>query len=337
MTLARAAAQVGRDLGEPNLEVLGRLTVGQVLLQQGRTEEALSCLDEVMLTVSRADLDPPVAGLAYCAVIGTCMGLLDLSRARERTDVLSGWCDSQEGLVPFRGQCLVHRSQLKAMEGDWAAALDEARRATARITGNTAGSGWYQLGEVHRLRGAWSEAEDAYRRANELGRQPEPGLALMRLAQGRTGAAVTTFRRLHAEPGRLDRLDVLAGYVEAMLAAVDLDAAEAAAEELAVTSESASTPLVHRGRAQEARGAVHLARGDAAGASRACGRPQASGSRSPCRTTPRGCGCGSATRAATSATTTPPRSSTRRPAPPSPGSARPPTSPGWTPPPPPGR
>ncbi len=264
MELARRAALVGRELHDPNLEVLGRLTVGQVLLQQGRTEEALACLDEVMLTVSRADLDPPVAGLAYCAVISTCMGLLDVPRAREWTGVLSDWCEAQDGLVPFRGQCLVHRSQLKTMEGDWTAALDEAQRATVRLGGTAAGNAWYQLGEVHRLRGAWAEAEDAYRHANALGRQPEPGLALMRLAQGRTDTAVTTFRRLHAEPDRVDRLDVLTGYVEAMLAAGDLEAAGTAVDELEASA--ATGPLVHRARAQEARGALRLARDDAAAA-----------------------------------------------------------------------
>jgi DNA-binding NarL/FixJ family response regulator len=264
LVLAQGAAKVGRDLAEPNLEVLGRLTVGQVLLQRGRTDEALACLDEVMLTVSRAQLDPPTTGLAYCAVISACMGLLDVPRAREWTGVLSDWCDSQDGLVPFRGECLVHRSQLKAMDGDWPAALEEAQRACDRLDRTSSGNAWYQLGEVHRLRGTWEEAEDAYRRANSLGRQPEPGLALMRLAQGRTDAAATTFRRLYAEPDRVDRLDVLAGYVDAMLAAGDLDAAQAAADELAVTSDAG--PLVHRGLAQEARGAVLLARGDAAGA-----------------------------------------------------------------------
>jgi DNA-binding NarL/FixJ family response regulator len=262
MELARSAALVGRDHGDPNLEVLGRLTVGQVLLQQGRTEEAITSLDEVMLLVSRADLDPPVAGLAYCAVIGACMAMLDLPRAREWTGVLTDWCDSQEGLVPFRGQCLVHRSQIKAMGGDWTAALEEARRATDRVVGTASGNAWYQLGEVHRLRGAWTEAEDSYRRANALGRQPEPGLALLRLAQGRVEVAVTTFRRLQAEPDRLDRLDVLTGYVEAMLAAGDLAAASTAADELGDIADDA--PLVHRACAQEARGAVCLAHGDAA-------------------------------------------------------------------------
>ena len=262
-TLAEAAAQVGRTLGNANLEVLGRLTVGQSLLQENRREEALACLDEVMLTVATADLYPTVAGVAYCAVIGTCMSLLDLPRAQEWTSVLSEWCDSQEGLVPFRGQCLVHRSQIKAMRGDWSGALEEARRASERLGDSATAIAWYQLGEVHRLRGADVAAEAAYRRANSLGHQPEPGLALLRLSQGRLDEAVATFRRLYAEPHRLDRVDILSGYVDAMLAAGDLEAAQTAADELAAAE---GVPLVHRARAAEAQGAVLLARGDAAGA-----------------------------------------------------------------------
>jgi len=262
LALAEGAARVGRELADPNLEVLGRLTVGQVLLQQGHSDEALACLDEVMLTVSRADVDPPVTGIAYCAVVSACMGLLDVPRAREWTGVLSEWCDSQDGLVAFRGECLIHRSQLKAMDGDWSAALEEAHRACERRDTRSVGNAWYQLGEVHRVRGAWDEAEDAYRHANSQGRQPEPGLALMRLAQGRVGDAATTLRRLYAEPDRVDRIDVLAGYAEAMLAVGDVEAAEEAADELSRSSEGG--PLVHRAQAQAVRGAVLLERGEAA-------------------------------------------------------------------------
>jgi DNA-binding CsgD family transcriptional regulator len=265
LSLASSTARIGKLEGNPNLEVLGRLGVGWALLRQGRREEALASYDEVMLTVSSSDqVYPTVAGLAYCAVISACMSVLDLPRAREWTGVLSEWCDAQSGLVPYRGQCLVHRSQLKAMQGDWVGALDEARAACARLGGNAIGDAWYQLGEVHRLQGAYQEAEDAYRRANSHGRQPEPGLALMRLEQGRVDESVTTFRRLYAEPDRIDRADILSGYVEAMLVAGDIAEAEVAVEELGDRSEH--LPVVHRARAAEGRGAVLLARNDPAAA-----------------------------------------------------------------------
>jgi ATP/maltotriose-dependent transcriptional regulator MalT len=264
MALATSAARVGRLHGDGNLEVLARLVIGWALLKDGRREEALAAFDEVMLTVSAGDLYPTVAGLAYCAVVSACMSLLDVPRAQEWTGLLSDWCDTQSGLVPYRGQCLVHRSQLKAMQGDWTGALDEARAACARLEGTAIGDAWYQLGEVRRLQGEYAEAEDAYRRANSHGRQPEPGLALMRLAQGRVDEAVTTFRRLYAEPRRIDRTDILAGYVDAVLRTGDVDSARAAADELDAGSEH--LPEVHRARASEARGAVLLAQGDAAGA-----------------------------------------------------------------------
>ena len=263
IALADAAAAAGKRLGEANLEVLGGLGVAFGLLRQGRRDDALGRFDEVMLTVSARDLYPTVAGLAYCAVISACMSVLDVPRAQEWTGVLSDWCDAQSGLVPYRGQCLVHRSQLKAMQGDWLGALEEARAACARLGGTAVGDAWYQLGEVHRLQGAYPEAENAYRQANSHGRQPEPGLALMRLTQGRVEESVTTFRRLYAEPDRLDRADILAGYVEAMLVSGDLEAAETAVEELGEGAEG--LPLVHRARAAEARGALLLARDDPAG------------------------------------------------------------------------
>jgi DNA-binding CsgD family transcriptional regulator len=263
MVLATNAARVGKLGGDPNLEVLARLVVGWALLGLGRQAEALGAYDEVMLIVSRSELYPTVAGLAYCAVISACMSVLDVPRAQEWTGALSDWCDSQSGLVAYRGQCLVHRSQLKAMRGDWSGALDEARAACDRLEGAAIGDAWYQLGEIHRLRGEYAEAEAAYRRANTHGREPEPGLALMRVAQGRTDSAVTTFRRLYAESGRLDRADVLAGYVVAMVAAGDLDAAQRAADELGADED---VPLLHRARAAEATGRVLLAAGDATGA-----------------------------------------------------------------------
>jgi DNA-binding CsgD family transcriptional regulator len=265
LTLATSCARTGRLEGNPNLEVLGRLAVGWALLRQGRRDDALAAYDEVMLTVSSSStVYPTVAGLAYCAVISACMSVLDVPRAREWTGVLSQWCDSQSGLVPYRGQCLVHRSQLKAMQGDWTGALDEARAACARLGGPAIGDAWYQLGEVRRLQGEYAEAEDAYRRANSLGRQPEPGLALMRLGQGRVDEAMTTFRRLHAEPARIDRADILAGFVEVALAAGDIEAARSAADELAAGCEDLLP--VHLARAAEARGAVQLAEEDPAAA-----------------------------------------------------------------------
>jgi DNA-binding CsgD family transcriptional regulator len=260
LELAAGAARVGRDLGDRDVQVLGMLTVGQVLIMSGRPREALPHLDEVMVAVSSDELTPTVAGLAYCAVIAICMQLDDLRRAREWTNALGSWCDTQSGLVPYRGQCLVHRAQIMTMEGSWPEAVAEARTACAELRAPAVGDAWYQLGEVHRLRGEFTEAEDAYRRANEHGRQPEPGLAQLRFAQGRPDAAATTLRRLVDEPNRWDRDDILFVHADVMIAVGDLDAARAAADELAGSAGRLDAPL-RRARAAESRAAVLLAGG----------------------------------------------------------------------------
>jgi DNA-binding CsgD family transcriptional regulator len=145
------------------------------------------------------------------------------------------------------------------MEGSWADAVVQARAASER--GGIAGDAWYQIGEVHRLRGEFGDAERAYRQANALGRQPEPGLARLRLAQGRTDAATTALRRLYAEPDRPDRPDIVAAFVEAMLRCGDLDAADAAADELAVRAAASDSPLFSA-QADAAAAAVRCARGE---------------------------------------------------------------------------
>jgi ATP/maltotriose-dependent transcriptional regulator MalT len=187
------------------------------------------------------------------------MALSDVARAREWTAALSGWCERQSGLVPYRGVCLVHRTQIMTMQGSWADALVEARRACELLEEPVVGDAHYALGDLHRLRGEYDEAEDAYRRANSAGRQPEPGLALLRMAQGRIDAATTTLRRLHDEPDRLDRADILAACAEVMLRAGDVDAARAAADEL--TARAGDDPL-RANRARELRAAVIAAGGD---------------------------------------------------------------------------
>ncbi|MGV1007613.1 MAG: LuxR C-terminal-related transcriptional regulator [Dermatophilaceae bacterium] len=253
------------DVGEPDLEALGRVNAGQALVALGRPHEALAHLDQVILAVESERLSPPVAGLAYCAVILACLRLFDLRRARDWTAALTAWCDVPSADVPYRGQCQVHRAHVMTLQGDWAGALAEARTAVGRLDGHVLGEAYYRLAELFRLRGQTEAAEDAYREANACGRQPEPGLSRLRLAQGRVDAAVRAMRALHAEPGRHDRAEILAAYVEVMLAAGEVDAAADAAAELATVAADSGIPLL-QAEADEATASVLLARGDPAAA-----------------------------------------------------------------------
>ncbi len=256
---AQVALRLGSEATSPEVEVLARSTIASGLLEQGRAGEALAACDEMMVAVSAGEVDPAVAGMAYCLTIGTCLALRDLHRAGEWTDALTRWCTDRPDLVPYRGQCVVHRSQLMALRGNWPQAAEEATRALERLPGPLRGEAAYQLGELHRLAGQFAEAEDDYRRANALGRQPEPGLVRLRLAQGRLDPAATTIRRLCAEPRHpADRADLLAACCDVALRQGDIAGAAAAADELAAIAAGLDAPLLS-GLAAQAAGSVALA------------------------------------------------------------------------------
>ena len=263
LSLAEQAAQVGLLSGDLDLRSLALLTVARSLLGLGRGSEALDRMDEVIVTVSVDEVNPIVVGLAYCAATATCLSLFDLRRAREWTSALTGWCDAQPGLVPYRGQCLLHRAQIMTLQGAWSDALDETVLACDRLPRAAAGEALYQLGELHRLMGAFEQAEDAFRKANSWGRRPEPGLVRLRMAQGRLDAAATTIRRLYAdEHDGLVRAEMVVVFIEVMLEVGDLAAAGGACRELTALAEDLDSPML-RARAAQCAGAVGLAHGDA--------------------------------------------------------------------------
>ncbi len=260
------AGRIGERFEAPDLVALSRLGRGQALVRSGELEAGLGLLDEAMAAVEAGGLGPVVVGTIYCAVVETCHEILDLRRAKEWTAALSDWCASQPDLVPFRGQCLVRRSEILRLQGDWSDALEEARRATRILSAPGAepgaGKAFYEQAELHRLRGEFEEAEEAYREAGRRGRSPQPGLARLRLAQDRVDDAEAAIRRVVEETATpLDRADVLPAYVEIMLAAGDVEAARAATDELSELAGELDAPLL-RARAAGARGALHLHDGD---------------------------------------------------------------------------
>ncbi len=254
---ARAAA-IGGRFKDPDLTALARHGEGRVLLRTGRTADGLAVLDEVMVAVTCGEVAPMVAGVVYCSVIGACHDLFDLRRAQEWTTALARWCAQHPDMVPFRGQCLIRRSELLQLHGAWPEAMDEARRACllADPAGQPeAGAAHYQEAELHRIRGEFERADHAYRRANQAGRTPQPGLALLRLAQGRIeDAAATIGRDLHDTRSPRSRVLMLRAGVDIMVAAGDLAAAERAADELRrIADENGRLSCVPRRRARRVR------------------------------------------------------------------------------------
>lgn len=264
------ALAIGERFGETDLATFGRLGRGQALVMGGQQGEGVASFDEAMVAVIAGEVSPTVAGLVYCAVIEMCQATFDLRRAQEWTAALSRWCESQPDLVAYRGQCLVHRAEILQFHGAWPDAMDEAQRACEQLSRPpvhpAVGDALYRLAELLRLRGELTRAEEAYGQASERGREPQPGLARLRLAQGQTTAAASAIRRAVDESsGGVTRSPLLGAAVEIMVAAGDLDTARSAADELAGIAGAVDAPVL-RAMSAHATGLVLLAEGDASAA-----------------------------------------------------------------------
>jgi DNA-binding NarL/FixJ family response regulator len=260
------AEEIAERFADADASTFARLGRGYSLILQGRAAEGMALLDEVMVAVTADEMAPMLAGIAYCQVIALCQAVFDLRRAREWTEALTRWCDAQPDMVPFRGNCLVHRCEIFQLHGAWTDALDSARRACEWLAGpptwDALGSAHYQLAEIQRLRGELGAAEASYRRASLAGRDPEPGMSLLRLAQGRIDLALPAIRRaLDEAQDPIARSRLLPAYVEVLLDAEDFGSARAAADELTGIAAQLDAAYLNA-LAAEASGAVLLVEGD---------------------------------------------------------------------------
>ena len=313
---AAEAAAIASRFGDKDLFALAVHEQGHALIRLGRVEEGLRLLDETMVSVVAGELSPRTTGIVYCNTIAFCQSVFEVRRAREWTEHLTRWCEEQPDMVAHTGVCLVHRAEIMELQGAWPDALEEARRAAERFEERSAeqrsrGRALALEGDLHRLQGRLDAAEAAYRTASLCGYEPQPGLALLRLAQGNVTAAEAAIRRALDETSRrLDRVPLLAACVEISVAAGDVDGAEDACRELGnIEAEQQSEAIA--AMAARARGELGLARGSRARRSSRCARPLAPGKRSTRHTRRHAHGCSSRRPVTRSATRTRPPWSSR--------------------------
>ena len=267
------AFELGRRFGDRDTQMLALVGKGRALVKSGEIDAGLELLDEATAAAVSGELQPYSSTVVYCMTISSCNDLGDYRRAAEWTEVANRWCD-QLDVTGFPGACRVHRAEIMRLRGDLEAAEKVAMAACRELHDferQITSGGFYEIGEIRRRLGDLAAAEEAYAKANELGSDPQPGLSLLRLAEGKVGAATAGITRSLQEaeltPARLRRLPA---QVEIAVAAGDLKTARAAAAEFETLVDSYTIggrrAPAFEAIANLADGRIRLAEGDAAGA-----------------------------------------------------------------------
>jgi DNA-binding CsgD family transcriptional regulator len=269
--LGEQAVSIGRDRGSGDLTALALDVQGRAMIAGGRVGHGESLLDEAMTSVVSGELGSFTTGTVYCNVLGACLDIADLRRAIEWGRASASWCETILPEAPFNGFCRIYRVQLAMMRGAWAEAEVEANKAAELLAFSpfALGGAMLLIGELCRRRGDLAGAEDAFVRARGSGFEPQPGLAFLRLMQGKPDVAFSGLRVALTDdsPSPLSRTLLLGAMVQIALAAGEPDAARTACDELDAAAELQDVPAI-RAAADTARGAMHLAEGDVDGALR---------------------------------------------------------------------
>jgi class 3 adenylate cyclase len=273
---AEQAIAIGKEFNVADIETMALNLKGRVLLRQGHINEGLALLDETTIAATAGELRAWTAGNLYCSTLGACHDLSDWQRAAQFTEEADRLMRRQ-GISGYPGVCRVHRAHVMWIRGNWPQAEEEARQACLDLEKYrllyAVGWGHYEIGEIRLRLGDLAGADEAFRRASELGHHAQPGLALLQLARGEVAAAAAGIHRALTVPDDppmataevpthpLGRSHFLPAQVEIALAAGDLETARAAADELKSTAASFPWPAVEATAAMT-RGAVQLADGD---------------------------------------------------------------------------
>jgi class 3 adenylate cyclase len=253
--------ELAKRVGDRDGQMLAISGKGRTFIKSGQIDKGLALLDEASASALCGDISAHSAGLVYCMTISTCQDVGDYRRAAEWTEAANRWCDTLD-VTGFPGACRVHRAEAMRLRGDWSAAEAQALAACEELKDfdqMIPAAGYYEIGEIRRRRGDLAGAEEAYRISSELGREPQPGLSLVRLAEGKVHAALAGIRgSLEEGQEPLFRLRRLPAHVEIALAAGDIKSARAAADE---AEQIVDSYKIGERRAAAFDATVHFARG----------------------------------------------------------------------------
>ncbi|MCA1832149.1 MAG: adenylate/guanylate cyclase domain-containing protein [Actinomycetota bacterium] len=261
--LARRVADVGSRLGDRDLQAAGMLYRGMALVEKGEVADGFAMIDEAALAAMSGELGPFITGSVYCNTINTCCEVADYGRAGE-------WIEAAQrrGVRTTPGDCRIHQAEILVLRGEWDEAESSARRGAEELRGfnrlNHVGEAFYQIGEVRRRIGDFTAAQDELRKAQEFGRDPQPGLSLLLLGQGKVDAAMASIKRAldEEQSSKLTRARLLPAFVEISLVSGNLEAAKSATEELESIASTYDASAL-QAAAHYARGAVLLVEANA--------------------------------------------------------------------------
>ncbi|MER6894312.1 hypothetical protein, partial [Amycolatopsis sp. NPDC000740] len=184
---AAEAQRIGRAVADQDIEAVGLTLRGCALARLGRFDEALCLLDEALATASTGRLGPIATGQIFCWSTQALLATGDYARAAE-------WIEAIEasGIRGIPGDCQIHKAEVLRALGQPDEAETEMIAARSQIQAVDllhAGIAHYELAMIYLSRGELFRAERALGHAEACGAVVQPGLAMVRLAQGDTRAA----------------------------------------------------------------------------------------------------------------------------------------------------
>jgi class 3 adenylate cyclase len=271
--LAQRAAEVGARVGDANLQAIGSVYQGCALVEGGQVAAGLALIDDAALAAVSGELGLYATGTVYCNTIATCCEIADFRRASDWSAAARRWSESHPDQPLTPGDCWVHQAEVLALHGAWAEAEESARRGAEELRAFNrlyhVGEALYQIGAIRLRMGDLPSAHDAFRQASELGRDPQPGMSLLLLGEGKVEAAMASITRALEEEtsSQLARGRLLPAFIEISLKSRDVELARKGADELDSIAATYDTPTL-QAAAGTTRGAVLLAAGDVKGAAR---------------------------------------------------------------------